>query len=174
MILFFLMLLPIWTGMAQQPVAVADLISIACVRDTVPDWVLLQMKVDRMFSNDPVRDRHAQSQKVILRLYQCGEERYCFANIFQRNNSQSYGAIYGFEPLDGSGAPDYPNRFRWLWTYLNTYDDAEGLALVTLHYQALEPGTPFELEIFLIDGAESVKFTGVFDHLHPGFETIDH
>ncbi len=173
MILFLLTLLPLWTGMVQQPVAAADRISITCVRDTVPDWVLLQMRVDRIFSKDPVWDSHAQGQKVILRLYQCGENRYCFANIFQRNNSQSYGAIYGFEPLDGAGQPDYPNSFRWLWTYLNTYDDAEGLAMVTLHYHELEPGTPFELEIFLIDASESVKFTGVFDHLYPGFEVID-
>jgi hypothetical protein len=73
----------------------------------------------------------------------------CLSNFWQKNNTQSYGPIYGMEtkhiPEDDKNYE--ADIFFFQWRYINTYDTKKGTAKVELLKIYKPQGIYFELKI---------------------------
>ena len=110
-------------------------------------------------------DKLALEEDIALVFYKCDNETFCFANHFRKSNSQSYGGVYGFvkSSIPESNKKHAYDKFQFTWDFLNTYDNIEGKAKVTLNKIYIGSTVKMSAEIIVIDTNEILLFEGYLE-----------
>ncbi len=124
----------------------------------------IRFRVDseRINGEESALDHETRGQ--FMQIYFCGDSSLCFANIWHHMDMQSYGRMYHIqiEELPLEEAP-FQTELQWIWTYRNTYDLKENLAIIILKVETLEPGSRFILTMYLPDKKLEAVLVGTIE-----------
>lgn len=122
-------------------------------------------KVTNFEINGGNYDNLALEGDVALSFYMCDTETLCFANHWRKNDSQSYGGVYGLEKREFAetatmyGAEEY----KFTWKFYNTYDNISGEAVVTFTKIYIGNNVKFAAEILVLNTNEILKLKGYLE-----------
>lgn len=125
----------------------------------------ITFKVTNYSVNGIKFDNLADNSDLALTFYTCGDSSICFAKIFRKDDSQSYGAIFGinytkYKETEKEYAYD---QHQFTWNFSNTFNNAKGKATVTLKEIFIGETVKMTAEIIILETNEILLFKGYLE-----------
>ena len=110
-------------------------------------------------------DEIALNGDLALSFYKCENGTFCMSNFFRKNNTQSYGGIYGIKQThyDETSKSYAHDEYRFTWKFFNTYDSNRGEAAVNLNYIYIGNTVKMTAEIVDLSTNEVLLFKGYLE-----------
>ena len=122
--------------------------------------IILEAKIDKA----DYTDIYLQNQAFLV-FYYTEDEQLNMANVFPKEESQSYGKVSMW--TEEKENPDTPEGYKtesfiFRWSYINTYDTKTGSAICKLKKIYKPSAIAYELQM-LTEDASTLEFKGYID-----------
>lgn len=93
-----------------------------------------------------------------------GSDDVYFCNIMSKANTQSYGRIFEFDggKQSESDAEYKHEKWKFRWSYINTYDERKGTAKVTIYKIYKPKGIAFKC-VIVTENLDELEYNGYME-----------
>lgn len=122
-------------------------------------------KVTKAIYNGTDRGSEPLTNDHAMHFYINNDGEFSFSNHWRKQDSQSYGVIYGMKKTDKQAIENSyaSTEYKFTWNYFNTYDDKTGSALITFTIIYLDDVIKFTSKMLVLDTNDIYEYKGFLE-----------